>query len=131
MNSTKENDQAAVLVLVLGGAAVLFGIVWTFSETLSLDINSGGVVLGDLILLAICIWGLSKVLEPADILPGALAGLWACFWPALTWWASSPFPRGHGGYDDVVWWAAWYTKLGVLLGILLIGYGWRWWQRWW
>ncbi|CAB3774461.1 hypothetical protein [Paraburkholderia humisilvae] len=132
MNRRNENDLAAAgMVATFGIAALLLGIVWVFSQTLSLDLNSGGKVLSSLILWGLCVWGLLKLqfFEPADLLPAALAGLWACFWPALSYWSSALFERFHGDPNHVVWWAAWYTKLGVLLGILLVCYGWRWWQE--
>lgn len=142
MSNRNDNDAAAiVLALSIGLAAVVLGIVWMFSQTLGLDMSSGGWVRGGLVALAIAVWCALKLdlFEPIDIVPAALAGLWVCFWPALTYWgtSSSPFARLGSAFaqsdDDIqiAWWAAWYTKLGVLLAILLIGYGVRWWKRRW
>ncbi|CAB3774397.1 hypothetical protein [Paraburkholderia humisilvae] len=132
MNRKDENDHAtAILVATFGVVAGVFGFVWLFSRTLNLDMNCGAAVLGNLFAFAICLWGVLVLglLKPTDILPAALAGLWACFWPALSDWCASTSESDCGVPDDVVWWATWYIKLGVFVGILLAGYGGRWRQR--
>ena len=68
----------------------------------------------------------------------ALAGLWACMWPALNHWelqqAAHPFLWGESLELSApsIWWAAWYSKLGGLLGLGALGYGLGSWldQRW-
>ncbi len=68
----------------------------------------------------------------------ALAGLWACMWPAINYWelqqAAHPFLWGESLELSApsIWWAAWYSKLGGLLALGALGYalGSRLDQRW-
>jgi hypothetical protein len=39
-----------------------------------------------------------------------------------------PFGGFPGSGDTTVWWSAWYTKAGVLIAILGVGYGVRAWR---
>jgi hypothetical protein len=132
MNQANDNDRAAaVLATTFGVSAGLFGVVWVFSGTLSLDMDCGPTVMGSLFAYAIGVFAILKLelFDPADILPAALAGLWACFWPALSSWSETLPEQIDWTPDDIAWWGTWYAKLGVLLVILLIGHGARWWHR--
>ncbi len=101
-----RNDEQAnlVMLLVLGVAAVIGFIVWKFSALFGLDMATGGKLLMGLIALIVLV-GLairSELFNLGDIAPAALAGLWLCFWPALTYWAaaSSIVPAFARSDDD-------------------------------
>ncbi len=137
MSRGNDNDQAALVMLLgLAVVAVIGFVVWKFSNLLGLDMATGGQVLLGLVTLLVCVGVLwwSDWFEMVDIAPAALAGLWLCFWPALTYWgAESSLVPAFAQYDDppTAWWSAWYTKWGVLVAILVIGYAQRWYQRRW
>ena len=48
--------------------------------------------------------------------------LWLCWWPALDFWAAKDLPALLVREEFLPWWAAWYVRWGVLLGIAGLGY---------
>ncbi len=129
-----EQDDAVMFGVVVVVAVIGF-LLWTFSDLLGLDVATGTQLLLSLIVVAVVFIALTwwlNIFEAADVAPAALAGVWFCCWPAMTYWAAAlvpPFARS--GADPTVWWNAWYTKWGVLAAILAVGYGWRSRQRSW
>lgn len=61
-------------------------------------------------------------LGPRAVWPLLLSLLWLCWWPALDFWAAKDLPPFRVREEALPWWAAWYTKWGVLLGIAALGY---------
>jgi hypothetical protein len=134
MSHENSNNTAATL-FIASVAAVVF-IVWKFSAAVGLDMDTGGRVFAYMLVWAVACVGVLKGLNIpfGSLLPLALATLWMCWWPALDHWASKellyslPLDAFPGAERATVWWAAWYTKAGVLLAILGVGYGARAWR---
>lgn len=132
-----NNNDSGWIVIV---GAILFGLgalaVWKFSTFFGLDMATGwnvlvrlAVVLG-LVVVAVQFFDA----EIADIWPLGVAGVWIAWWPALDYWAlqTGIFPAwdGFNGQEaSGVWWSAGYTKWGVALAVLAIGYSFRKWLR--
>jgi hypothetical protein len=71
-------------------------------------------------------------LNLGNVWPVLLALLWRSWWPALDWWAGKR-PAASGPWlpliREPVWWAEWHGKWGILVAILVIGYGLIWSRR--
>ncbi len=123
----------AWIMAVLAGLVVIGAAVAWFSDTLHLDWATGARLLMGLILWGVAFWFLRQwVGDKGLLLTAAVAGLWLCLWPALTSWKeqrSSPFP----GYVDPELSNSWLfstsMKIEVLVAILLLGYGIRFWRE--
>jgi hypothetical protein len=125
MGEVDSEDGWLLFVVIV--ALVVF-IVWKLSVYLGLDMATGGPVLARLAVLVV-LTGLSwKVaddfprLGPRAIWPLLLSLLWLCWWPALDFWAAENLPPPPFREGMLPWWAGWYTKWGVLLGIAAFGY---------
>lgn len=124
---SKVDREDSWILFVIGVALAAF-IVWKFSPYLGLDMVTGGLVLARLAVLVVLTglsWKLADDfpwLRPGAIWPLLLALLWLCWWPALDFWAAEDLPAVPVRDDDLPWWAAWYTKWGVLAGIAAGGY---------
>lgn len=124
--SNSREEGALALVVIGGGLLGLAWVVWSFSEALNLDMRTGGQVLGALILAAgfmVAAWWTSGfgLLGFRGSWPIGLGLVWMAFWPALTVWGALT-PAFMGIEPEVAWWAAWYTKAGVLVVLVAGGY---------
>lgn len=124
--SDSREEGALALVVIGGGLLGLAWVVWSFSEALNLDMRTGGRVLGALILAAgfmVAAWWTSGfgLLGFRGSWPIGLGLVWMAFWPALTVWGALT-PAFMGIEPEVAWWAAWYTKAGVLVVLVAGGY---------
>lgn len=126
--SNNSNDESWIL-LVIGAIVVAIAFVlWKFSTFFGLDISTGGAVFGSLVALVVVtgvVWKFGEDFGPirlGTIWPILLALLWCCWWPALDFWASQQGPSFFNPDDVSIWWAAWYTKWGVFVVILGVGY---------
>jgi hypothetical protein len=117
---------AAMAVALLG-----IGTFGMSSNLLGLDVgNSFALVMG------VILWGtffglmaLSGFFSASVLVPAAQAGLWLCFWPALTYWGhlNDVLINASEAHDDIeTWWASSYVRWGVLLALLVVGYGRHW-----
>lgn len=114
-------------------AAGLVGLiaftVWTFATTFGLDLRTGAAVFGRLTALAVAVCVCWKFGDDFDLLhlsvawPVLLGLFWACWWPALDFWAASEYPAFLQREDLGTWWSAWYTKFGGLVILIAGGYG--------
>jgi len=124
--SKVDSEDSWILFVV--GVALLAFITWKFSAYLGLDMATGGLVLARLAVLVVVTglcWKLADdypPLGPRAVWPLLLALLWLCWWPALDFWAAKDLPPALFHEETPPWWAAWYTKWGVLLGIAGLGY---------
>ena len=114
---------ATALLFMVGLAGV-----WWFSDTFSLDMETGARVLGMHAVLAVMAWITWQHSEYAlfnlsNAWPVLLGMLWMAWWPALNHWEIASFPSFYHPDDISVWWAAWYTKVTVLVLIVGGGYG--------
>lgn len=132
MNEYRNSNRNAtgsdgVLLVIVIGAIFLLALVLAVAETLGIDrLTAAKVAIPGLLLIvgfaAMC-W---KKLEWAEMTwPVALGLLWCCFWPALEYHSNHGI-FGPGGdfeaYARTRWFAAWYTKWGVLLVLIGGGY---------
>jgi len=126
---SKVDSEDSWILFVLGVALAAF-VIWKFSAYLGLDMTAGGPVLARLTVL-IVLTGLSwkladdiPSLGPRAVWPLLLALLWLCCWPALDFWAAKDLdlPSPTVPEELLPWWAAWYTKWGVLAGLIALGY---------
>ncbi|KAB0583563.1 hypothetical protein [Comamonas kerstersii] len=128
--SNNNNDNLIVLgaFTVVGVGAL---IVWKFSQFLGLDFQTGLEVLKRLLPITILWAGILYFMPISfkDVWPLALASIWWSFWPALDYWSGLTVPKDFVKYDIVepMWYAMWYTKWGVLVAIVGIGYAIRSW----
>lgn len=125
MSSNNNNDF--ILWVFVGVAAMIAYAIWQFSSYFGLDMNTGFTVvcymagLGFLTYLSYSSdYG---TFEIGNTWPILLAALWLCWWPALDYRASLLAVPGYFDSGSVsIWWDAWYTKLGGLVGIAGAGY---------
>jgi len=123
---SKFDREDSWLLFVVVVALATFG-AWKFAAYLGLDMTVAGPVLARLAVLA-ALTGLSRRLAsdipslgPKAVWPFLLALLWLCWWPALDFCAAKDL--SSSSYDEALpWWAAWYTKWGVLAGLVALGY---------
>jgi len=124
MSKVDREDSWLLFVAVVALAAF---VAWKFSAYLGLDMAVAGPVLarlGVLALLAGLSWRLASdipSLGPKAVWPFLLALLWLCWWPALDGCAAKDL--SSASYEEALpWWAAWYFKWGVLVGVAGLGY---------
>ncbi|MDD5366634.1 MAG: hypothetical protein PHR30_14950 [Gallionellaceae bacterium] len=67
------------------------------------------------------------MLGPGQTWPILLAIFSMCGWPVLDDWAGQSVPA-FLGEAYAPWWDAWYTKWGVAVGFITIGYGIKKWR---
>ncbi|WP_256375445.1 cysteine peptidase family C39 domain-containing protein [Polaromonas sp. JS666] len=125
MGKVDSEDSWLLFVVMVALAAF---VAWKFSTYLGLDMATGGQVLARLAVLVV-LTGLSWKLRddfprlgPRAVWPLLLSLLWLCWWPALDFWAAKNLPASLLHEETLPWWAAWYTKWGVLLGIAALGH---------
>ena len=125
MGKVDSEDSWLLFVVMVALAAF---VAWKFSTYLGLDMATGGQVLARLAVLVV-LTGLSWKLRddfprlgPRAVWPLLLSLLWLCWWPALDFWAAKNLPASPLHEETQPWWAAWYTKWGVLLGIAALGH---------
>lgn len=134
--SNSKNDDAglyAALVILLFGA-IAAGI-WKFGQTFGLDFSTSVSVLGRLVVVGLLVaasmyfgadaYGAGQYIGFSKVWPLLLAALWWCCWPALDYRASQFLPSFLP--EATVWWDEWYTKWGVLVGIVGVGYALKHW----
>ena len=138
MSGNNRPDNSWVPVAIGGVAAFVAFLIWQFSYLLNLDFGTGSKVffgmLGVTALFAASWWfghdnGIIGLWNIWWILLGLV---WCCWWPALNYWGATrtgigplqglSYDQSSEGFAETVWWAAWYTKLGILAVILGIGY---------
>ncbi len=141
MSTNRRGDNSWIMV-VIGAVVALFAyLVWQFSTLFGLDMGTGVTVFFRLLMLVAIVgaaWWFSNgydIIRLGNIWPIVLALFWVCWWPALDYWStgtglrfSAPaYGRASPGpiSVDAVWWAAWYTKWGILVAILGLGYLWK------
>ncbi|MEI7429270.1 MAG: hypothetical protein WCL27_02365 [Betaproteobacteria bacterium] len=122
----RDNDAAVVAMICVG---VIAFVVWQFSTMFGLDMATGFSVLvrlGGFVLLVMgCFWLRdSYEVTFGQLWPILLAIFWVCWWPALDHWATKDIPS-FASYEfgqTILWWNSMYTKLGVLFGLIVLGY---------
>lgn len=127
--SNRNDNDLALLVIILGGVIVLAFVRW-FSSTLGLDMSTGASVMWRLAIPIALGAAALKFFDEYDntfrfgnIWPVLLGLVWIAFWPALNYWAA----HGESSFsltDEAVtvWYNAWYTEFGVLAAIIGSGY---------
>ncbi|MBX3688982.1 hypothetical protein [Dokdonella sp.] len=133
---SRESPDNTAAAIVIGGAAAVFIVIWKFSTSAGLDMDTGARVLAYMLVWTAAIVGLLKGpnIPLGSLLPLALATPWMCWCPALDHRASKELLYSlsldvlPGTDRTMVWWAAWYTKASVLLAILGGGYGVKAWR---
>lgn len=127
-NNNKDNLIVLTAFAVVGVGAL---IVWKFSQFFGLDFQTGFEVLKRLLPVSILWAGIFYFMPISlkDVWPLALASIWWSFWPALDYWSGLTAPKDFVKYEIVepMWYAMWYTKWGVLVAIVGIGYAIRSW----
>lgn len=126
-----NREVGFALVVLISGAILLAS--FNFSRSYGLDFSTGASIIGWCsFALIIAIWSLaSPILGFFSFRlawPLCLCIVWYSLWPALAiWGAEGPaIPVeyiGFGMEQSLKWWAEWYTRWAVLIGILLVGYG--------
>ncbi|MFS2033533.1 hypothetical protein ACEN8I_05850 [Polaromonas sp. CT11-55] len=124
MSKVDREDSWLLFVAVV---ALAVFVVWKFAAYLGLDMAVAGPVLARLAVLVVLTglsWRLASdipPLGPKAVWPFLLALLWLCWWPALDFWAAKEL--ASSSYEETLpWWAAWYTKWGLLVGLVALGY---------
>ncbi|HMW86491.1 MULTISPECIES: hypothetical protein [Betaproteobacteria] len=128
MSNRSDDSWVGVVILVLAGLCA-YG-VWQFSNTFGLDMATGFSVIGRLVVFAVLAgaalyssnsysWDMFRL---GNTWPLLLGVFWVCWWPALDFWAAKEIPSFMNPESASVWWDAWYTKWGGLVGIVGIGY---------
>lgn len=126
--SNNNNDDSWILLVIGAIVAAIAFVVWQFATFFGLDMSTGGAVFARLVALVVITgvsWKFGEAFSPIhlrNIWPILVALLWCCWWPALDFWASQQHPSFFNPEEVSVWWAAWYTKLGVLVVIIGAGY---------
>lgn len=120
--SKRGNDDTVLALIIIAALAVL-AVVWKFSTWLGLDMATGAKVLLTLAIASgIYIACLKfELIQFGKTWQLYTASVWFSFWPALDRWAiqdAAPF-RAE---ESVAWFAAWYTKIGVLVLVIGAGY---------
>lgn len=125
MGKVDREDSWLLFVAVVALATF---VAWKFAAYLGLDVAVAGSVLARLAVLAV-LTGLSWMLAgdipalgPKAVWPFLLALLWLCWWPALDFCAAQELSPSSSYEETLPWWAAWYTKWGVLAGLIALGY---------
>lgn len=126
------NDRDGALALFGIFGLIVCALVWKLSRNLGLDFQTTFKICGSLVLIAVGT-GIIAFISGGSIpfrvlLPISLCLMWAAIWPALEVWGMlGPRPPAEmWGWDyepQIAWWAEWYTRWGVMLGILVLGYG--------
>lgn len=121
----RGDSDGWILLGLLAAMALAAFVMWWFSRLLGLDFATGTRVFSGLIALlgaGYFIWKV-ELLEPGALIWLMFAGLWVCFWPALSYWGAASYPSSmRGGDIAVTWWSGAYVKWGVLAATLAIGY---------
>lgn len=128
----RDGSNNLVGWLALLGILVFVIISWQFKELLglrspeaSMQIILNYIIL--FILIGVSVFFGGDLAGPGRLWPVFLAIGWACFWPALNDWADQSYPT-FLGEAYAPWWNAWYTKLGILAGIIALGYTFKKWR---
>lgn len=123
----KADSEDSWILFVVGVALAAF-VCWKFSASFGLDRRAGGAVFSRLAVLAVATrlcWTLAdefRLLQPRNTWPLFLSLLWLCLWPALDFWAGDCRQASLQHEEACLWWAAWYTQWGLLVGIAAVGY---------
>lgn len=141
MSTNRRGDTSWVTIVIGAVVALFIYLLWQFSTFFGLDMDTGASVFIRLLMFVAFVgasWWLGndyEIIRLSNIWPIVLALFWACWWPALDYWSagtglrfSAPaYGRSSPGpiSVDTVWWAAWYTKWGILVAILGLGYFWK------
>lgn len=132
-NGNNNDNSILILIVIIVGVAVLG--LWELHVVTGLDMTTiattimGGAVV---LMLGIGSWKFGDEIELIrlrNLLPILAGLLWVSVWPVLNDYASQTFSYRYGGDASTVWWAAGYTKLGVLVAIVGGGYLINWFQR--
>lgn len=118
-----QNNSDMLMFIFIAIAIGIGMLTWKVSDIFNLDWETGcKVVMGLLITVTLAIvsiyTGFFSIAYPI------LLGLfWFVCWPALDYWATG----GTNSFDFLLdrktpWWAAWYIKAGVLIGLIGIPY---------
>lgn len=126
-NNDDGSFYALMAFLIFGGIAF---VIWKFGQTFGLDFATSASVLGRLVVVGIAVvaalyfgsdsYGIGEYIGFSKIWPLLLGAFWWCGWPALDYKAAQLVPSFLP--DASVWWDEWYTKWGVLLGLVGGGY---------
>lgn len=123
----RNNDW--ILISAIAAVALAAYVVWQFSTTFGLDMNTGGAVFLRLVALTIAAGVCWKFGDDFTFLhlrstwPVFLGLFWISWWPALNYWATKDYPSFYQPNDAVTWWSTWYTKFGGLLVLTGGGFG--------
>ena len=128
MSDKRDDSLAFIIIFIFAGLCLYIG--WLFSQTFGLDMETSGRVILRLLVLAVLFgaslycgssysWDMFKLGNTWPILLGVF---WMSWWPALDYWAAKEIQSLFGPNSSTIWWAAWYTKFGGLVGFVGGGY---------
>lgn len=128
MSDNNRNDGpflAAALLLIVGVACV-----WWFSDTFGLDFRTSAQVMALHLVVGAMAWvswrfGEYSLFSFSNAWPALLGLVWMCWWPALEHWSLAAQTAFYQTEAPTIWWAAWYTKFGVLVLLVGGGYGFK------
>lgn len=119
-----QNNNSDMLMFLFIFIAIGIGVLtWKVSDAFNLDLATGSkIVMGLLMVLVLTIASIYTGFF-SKTYPILLGLFWVVCWPALDYWAAS----GPNSFDFLLdrktpWWAAWYIKAGVLIGLVGIPY---------
>lgn len=112
-----RNSEFGVALVFIAAGIILYAI-YSFSNMMGLDIETGSKLLLSLFLRA-TVFGVVFYLNRSwFLLPIAAMALWVCFFPALNYWSTNSFPSFSSiHHGKVMWYATWWFKLLVTLGL--------------
>ncbi|MFC3873445.1 hypothetical protein [Neisseria musculi] len=116
-----KNSEFEVALVLIAAAIILCGIYF-FSNMMGLDVETGSKLLLNLFLW-VTVFGVAFDLNRSwFLLPIAAVALWVCFFPALNYWSANSFPSFSSiHHGKVMWYATWWFKLPVTLGLGTLG----------
>lgn len=124
---SQTNDDGSAWII---GAGIVVGIfsllVWFFADAVGLDFGTGlQVVLGMLAVLALACgawYSEIELIRFGNMWALYVSAIWVAWWPALDHWAAKQYPSFVSPENYAIWWSAWYTRWGVLIGFIATVY---------
>lgn len=120
--SNRNGDAGGFGVIIVIVSIAVAIAVWKFSRLIGVDMTTGRnvavwLVFSILIIGAMIYFNDTLEFTPSLMIAIAICLIWFSFWPALDYWARASTVLGSLRINVDVWWAAWYTKWGVIAGI--------------
>lgn len=115
-----RNGGDGLTLGILGVIGLILYAAWTFSTSLGVDFETGGIVLVLAVMVTIGYGALLKwqMVTLAGSCHYYLALLWGCFWPVMNYKLTQAQP-----WDDIPFWCVtspW--RFGILAAILVVGF---------